>query len=520
MEKKLKENEFLLLKSKDDYSHEHYSTSPLSKLTGFIGTAGEGIINHQNKITLFVDPRYHIQAEIQTKGKDVTLVKMVSQYDFISYLKNNLKKNDVLYIPSKSSSLLFYEKVKKELEGVKIETYLTEDDENSIDDKNAPVFSVPVEISGLNSYQKTEKIKIDNFLITNTEEIAYLLNLRSYKTKNMSTFRSKLFIKNKNEVYLFVDYELPKMPDFIKVLPTKEFENFIKKINENIYIDKNSISLFDFDLIKSPVAIKKNPVSYMASVKNKKEISHYKDSFKRLDYALFSFREKIKEGLSEFELNEIFEKELKKEGANCTSFKTILAIDDNSSIIHYTASSKEKILKKGGIILLDCGGYYEGGYATDITRVFYCKGKAPSDILKEIYTAVLKAQLNVYHSAFLTSFENDALAKKILKKYEKKGFLFPHGLGHGIGIPVHQFPPVLSDKVKIKLKNGNVFTIEPGLYKEGQFGIRLENTVYLDKNKKISLSHFPYEDSLINFDMLNKKELKQLSDWQKEAERI
>ena len=70
------------------------------------------------------------------------------------------------------------------------------------------------------------------------------------------------------------------------------------------------------------------------------------------------------------------------------------------------------------------------------------------------------------------------------------------------------------------MKNGNVFTIEPGLYKENVFGVRLENTVYLKDNKKISLSHFPYEEDLINYDMLNKKEKIWLKNWQEEAKRI
>lgn len=497
-----------LLKSKDDFSYEHYQTSPLSQLTGFIGTAGEGIEDDKGHITLFIDPRYHIQAEIQTKGKDVSLVKMNSQFDFISYLKNFLPDSEVLFVPEKSTTYSFYKKLISN--GIKVETYKTKDDVSSIDNDNLPVFEVPFSIAGKSAEEKIKKLKINNFLITNLEEIAYLLNLRSYKTKNSSTFQAKLFIQNENDFILFTNYEIKAK---IQTRPMNEYESFIKNIKEPVSIDINSISLYDYNLINSPVFIDKNPVCKMASIKNKSEIAHYKDSFKRLDCALFNFREKIKEGLSEFELNEIFEKELIKEGANCTSFKTILAIDDNSSIIHYTANSKEKILKNGGIILLDCGGYYEGGYATDITRVFAIG--CVSDKIKEIYTAVLKAQLNVYHSKLLMTDELDNLAKKILKKYEKEGFYFPHGLGHGIGIPVHQAPPTLSNKVKIKIKNGNVFTIEPGLYKEKEFGIRLENTVYLEKNQKITLSHFPYEENLINYDILNKKELNWLCDWQK-----
>ncbi len=77
---------YTLLKSKDDFSFEHYSKSQMSNLTGFFGTAGEAIQDEMGHITLFVDPRYHIQAQSQTKGKNVSVVKMSSQYGFIAYL--------------------------------------------------------------------------------------------------------------------------------------------------------------------------------------------------------------------------------------------------------------------------------------------------------------------------------------------------------------------------------------------------------------------------------------------------
>lgn len=513
--KNLNENEFILLKSKDDYSREHYKNSSLSLKTGFTGTAGEGICDYKNKITLFVDPRYHIQAELQTKGKNINIVKMSSQFNFVYYLKQFLPENSTLYIPESSVSYLFFEKLKSELKNIKIKPYSVSKDNSSIDNDHLPVFEVPLKIAGSSTDKKILKIKIDNFLVTSLEQISWILNLRSYKTFNTSVFRAKLFIKNKKSAVLFTDYKIPEVSNIVEIKPLIEFREFIKNTKNEIYIDKSSISLADFNLIETPVFIKENPVVKMASVKNKSEINHYIDSFKRLDLALYNFREKIKEGLSEFELNEIFEHELINAGASCTSFKTILAIGSNSSIIHYTENSKSKILKKGDIILLDCGGYYEGGYATDITRVFWCKDKKGADpLIKEIYTVVLKAQLNVYRSKLLWGFELHNMAERFLKKYKKDGFLFPHGLGHGIGIPVHQSPPVLTNKLKIKLKNGNVFTIEPGLYKEGNFGIRLENTVYLNKNEKISLSHFPYEEDLIDRQMLNKKELNWLDEWQ------
>lgn len=499
--------EYRLLKSKDDYSYEHYPTSPLSKMTGFVGTAGEAVIDSKGKITLFVDPRYHIQADIQTKGKNVDVIKMTNQTGFIDYLTDFLGKDATLYFPSKSTYNFFTDK----LSGVKLIPYETDEDNSSIDDDTSPVFMVPLSIAGKTLEDKIKEIKYNNFLITNLEHIAYLLNLRSYKTKNSAVFRAKLFIQD-NKPILFTDYNIPDIG--IKVLKMADFAPFITSFNSEIYVEKN-ISYYDYNLIKAPKTIDNNPVSYMASIKNKNELNHLSDSFKRLDCALFNFREKIDEGMSEFELNQIFEKELKKQGAYGTSFSTILAIDDNSSLIHYTAISKDKILKKGSSLLLDCGGYFEGGYATDITRVFAYKPEFCHPDLKEIYTIVLKAQLNAFNSEDNTSIGLVQLTRNILDKYNSKGFFFPHGLGHGIGIPVHQAPPTLSDKSTDTIKENNVFTIEPGLYKEGEFGIRLENTCFIKDNKKISLSHFPYEESLIDYSILNEEEKAYLNDWQR-----
>ena len=144
------------------------------------------------------------------------------------------------------------------------------------------------------------------------------------------------------------------------------------------------------------------------------------------------------------------------------------------------------------------------------------------DKQKEIYTAVLKAFLNCYHSEAKSGEQMDKIARKILKPYEKQGFLFPHALGHGIGIPVHQSPPTISSygARKFPLYNNMTHTIEPGLYcekKPHKFGVRLENTVYVTSlGKRNSFSHFEFEENLIEKKMLTKRELKWLNAWQNE----
>lgn len=510
----MKKNEYILLKSKDDLTLEHNKNTPLFKETGFSGTAGEGIKDANGRITLFVDPRYHIQADKETGGKNVKVVNLDMKTSLIDGLKQVLEPKSILFIPSKSTKLSSFENFKKNLKGIDLKTYETEDEpENETVCKK-----VPENISGASYDKKIEKLRKltgKNIFISSPEDVSYILNLRSYDTLNTSTLKAKMLIL-KDGVFLFTNSKTPSLKG-IKKYPLNKTGAVLKKIKDEVLIDKNTITLYDFNLVQKPRFLRKNPVHKMASIKTKEEIKHYKEAFKRLDEALYGFRGKIKAGLSELRLKEIFEEELIKKGAKTTSFKTILAIGENSSSIHYSNYSKDKKIKDGEILLLDCGGYYEGGYATDITRVFLCGEKPKNKDVKKIYTAVLKAQLNVYFGKFEDTKTMDDKARKILAPYEKEGFLFPHSLGHGVGIPVHQAPPTLTPNPKYnsKLKNNMVFTIEPGLYKEGDFGIRLENTVYFYKNKNVTLSKFPYEENLIDKDMLTPQEKKWLDFWQR-----
>lgn len=515
--KNLKDDERILLKSKDDLTFEHNKNTPLFKITGFSGTAGEAIIDNKGKTTLFVDPRYHIQADKETKNKNVNVIKLDMKTSVIQAFKTFLENKKVLYIPSKSTRLSYFNILQKALPLIKIVPYDTEDEtENS-----ANIEEINLEISGVPYNKKIEnlkkKIKGQNLFVSSLEDVSCILNLRSFDIPNTSIIKAKLLIL-KDKTILFSNDKIPILKE-IEIHPFNKIKDVLSKINEPVLIDENTISLNDYNLIKSPKKLRTNHIAKMASIKNPAEIKHYKDAFKRLDDALFAFQKRIKPGLSELTLKEIFEEELIKKGAKSTSFKTILAIGENSSSIHYSSYDKNKILKEGDIILLDCGGYYEGGYATDITRVFMCpkkQGEIVPEKIKKIYTAVLKAQLNCFFTNLEQTMELDSLARKILNKYKKEGFIFPHSLGHGVGIPVHQAPPTLTlnPKYNIKLKNNMVFTIEPGLYKEEEFGVRLENTVYFHNNKKITLSKFPYEENLINYDMLTKKEQKWLKTWQ------
>jgi len=230
-----------------------------------------------------------------------------------------------------------------------------------------------------------------------------------------------------------------------------------------------------------------------------------------------------KNNLTEYDLYCAINKFFEEEGAIAQSFKPIIASGANSSIIHYSVPSDKKVIKDGELVMVDCGGYFEGGIATDITRTFI-KGK-PTNKQKHVYTMVLKAFIKAYTSKEIKTWADvDRLAREVLKDEENNGYLFSHSTGHGIGISVHEFPPRCAsfDNYKKKFKKNYVFSIEPGLYKKGAGGVRLENAVYIEDLKpeiKItSLSHYPFEDKLIDYSLLTKSELEFYKDWQKYAE--
>ena len=193
------------------------------------------------------------------------------------------------------------------------------------------------------------------------------------------------------------------------------------------------------------------------------------------------------------------------------SFKSIVAINQNSALAHYSKSSKDIRLKEGDLVLIDCGAYYESGLATDITRVFV-KG-TPNKLQKQVYTQVLKAFLNSYNSNLSTGYELDSIAHKILDN-SIEGFTFSHGLGHGIGINVHEAPPAnnQTEIAKQEFKDNMCYTIEPGLYNSEHFGIRLENSCYRKNDKNVSFTQMGFEGKLIDFDILSEQE----KEWLKE----
>ena len=192
------------------------------------------------------------------------------------------------------------------------------------------------------------------------------------------------------------------------------------------------------------------------------------------------------------------------------SFDTIAGSGENGAIVHYRAKKENcRTINKKDIFLCDSGGQYKYG-TTDVTRTI-CFSK-PKAQIKDIFTKVLKGHIAVAN----TDLKKDNIGKKIdarARKFLNKSNLdYAHGTGHGVGffLNVHEGPQAITKINSIKIKEGMILSNEPGYYQKGKFGIRIENLVFVKKNKnKIffeNLTLAPIEKDLINYKLLSLKE--------------
>ena len=500
----------LLVNSTNEFLVEYNSLSENSRytLTGFSGSTGDAVVT-ADKIYLFVDGRYHIQADEEVNHDFVTVVKLQSGETFNSALFERLPKGSVLGVVAKKNSQFRVENFEK---NYTVKLLDVDPLEKVADTKDERIEDIPFKFTGKKSEEKISELRKnlaenDAILVSNLEEVSYLFNKRDFSTPFSSKIlRRAIIFPDRAELFSRTDYE--------------KFQSALLSVKGRVFVDKKSVNARDFALIKDKaVEFEKSPIAWMKSVKTEAEIEHYKDCFARTDMAVRAIRDYIEnnDGISEFDIAQKLEEYFYKFGAKSLSFNSIVAKDKNSALAHYSKSSKDEIIQDGSLVLIDCGAYYGGGLATDITRVLV-KGE-PSELQKRVYTTVLKAFLTAFNTpvtAGVTGVELDKKAREIFDQNPIDGFVFNHGLGHGIGVSVHEYPPNLSSNelAKVELKENMCFTIEPGLYRENFFGVRLENSCYLKDEKIQSFVKMNYEKKLIDFSALTEQELAWLKDFE------
>ncbi len=525
----------LLINSTNKFLTEYNQLDKNSryKVTGFSGSTGDALLT-LNNLYQFVDGRYYEQADEEVNS-ETTVIKVPLGNSYMDSLIELVGTDNKLLVVSPKISLAIYKLLSKKLnevssEIIRLDTDPVEEILGKPAENSQKVFAISTEIAGVSAKDKIISLQY-NFednevaIITALEDVAYFTNLRSFDIPFSSTFYSRMII-TKNSSCLYTDAIIDQAC-FFAVKKLGDFPSDLSEIkNSQVIVDLKSISCFDFCQLKDSNSIIESKISEYKSIKNYSEIEHFKNCFKRTDKALSIIKSMIdsQEIYSEKDYYDALVKSFYKNGALSLSFNPIVAAGTNSSIIHYSKSNEDVLVKDGDFLLVDCGAYYEGGYATDITRTFV-KGK-PADEQANVYTTVLKAFISAYCSSKYTNntlwFDIDCNARNIVSNSELKDYTFNHGTGHGVGIGVHEFPPSVSSSelAKVQIKKNTVFTIEPGMYKPGVGGVRLENTVYIKETEPNviieSLSKFPFENKLINYEMLSKEEQNWLADWQKE----
>ena len=393
-----------------------------------------------------------------------------------------------------------------------------------------PFYNLNKKISGESTFSKINRLlryikskNVDNIFISAPENVAWLLNLRGRDNPNSPIPNSKLILTKNRDIYFFsCPKKITKMK-FIKdykKLKYYTYDNFFEIIKSlkgsNFCIDNLTCSIWNERIIKSffKVKLKTDPCYLMKSIKNKTELentikAHIKDGV-ALTKFIYWIKKINKKKITEIDAKNKLEKFRKiNKDYIFPSFETISGTGSNGAIIHYRVNKKSnKIIKKNHIFLCDSGGQYKYG-TTDVTRTF-CFSKQKQSI-KNKYTMVLKGHIAVATSNIKINSGKkiDDRARMFLKK---NGLDYNHGTGHGVGffLNVHEGPQSLSRHNSVKLEEGMILSNEPGYYKKGYYGIRIENLVYIKKyqNKLIfkNLTLAPLERDLINFNMLSKDE--------------
>ena len=219
-------------------------------------------------------------------------------------------------------------------------------------------------------------------------------------------------------------------------------------------------------------------VESVRAIKEPEEIELIKKAAAITDAAFERLLKTIKPGLTEKRLAWGLEKSMRENGSQALPFEIIVASGPRAALPH--AKPSERVLEDGDPVVIDMGAKY-GGYACDLTRTI-CAGKA-SGTFKNVYNTVLKAQRTAIAiiGGGISGKEADRAAREIIEK-AGYGEAFGHSLGHGVGLAEHELPR-LGAKSKDTLKDGMVFTVEPGVYISGWGGVRIEDTVVMEKGK-------------------------------------
>lgn len=525
-------------------------------ISGFTGSAGTIVVT-QHSAGLWTDGRYYIQAEKQLKESRIKLFKMgeAGVLSYLDWIKETLPEGSCIGF----DGTVFSAAVMKNMENmydkknIKFEysfDLIGELWENRPQIPSNSIFTHDVKYAGKSRNEKLAEVRkemknknANYYLLSSLDDIAWLYNIRGNDVPNNPVVISYAVVSDANS-WLFIEHS--KVDDNIRQelqmdgIEIKEYydiEEFVKSISDSdkLLLDPNKTNVRLYKGINSKtVKIEDlNVTTNLKAVKNDMEIDSLIKCQTRDGAAVVKFLYWLDKSIGKETITEITVdrklQELRKDGELFIgpSFDTIAGYKDHAAMMHYKATCENRyVLEKEGFLLVDSGGQYLDG-TTDITRTI-AMGKLSEEEVRD-FTLVLKGHIGLCTAKFLygcTGANLDILARKPIWEY---GMDYKCGTGHGVGflLNVHEGPHGFGQGANsVKLEKGMVVTNEPGIYKEGKYGIRTENTMLVVEDEKTDagqfmkfkvISYCPIDLNAVNINMLAENEKDWLNNYHQEV---
>lgn len=528
MKMKEKKLDYYLIKTSDYHNSEYIADyfKVREYFSNFTGSNGTLLVSC-DKVLLWTDGRYFIQAEHELKGTGILLKKIGEPGvpTIAEYLAECMEEKQVLGFDGKVCNVNYIETIRKKLEDSKkndlCNFYYKKDLAETIW-KDRPKLSqekvmvIPQSFHGDDMSHKLKMVRsimrekgAKYFFLSKLDDIMWLYNIRGNDVACNPVALSYAFITaKKNYLFLQPGVVSETMREYavqnnIELCDYREVFTFLKKYSYkgSVMLNEFETSYYAYDVIKNKtkVLFSFNPTELPKAIKNETEIKRMREYFILDSVAVCKFIYWLKhteESLSEMKAAKYLDalrsniKDFKG-----LSFPTISAYKENAAMMHYEADEKSnKVIQKEGFLLVDSGGQYLGA-TTDVTRTI-CMGNITEEE-KKYFTLVAAGMLQLMNAVFLygcTGRNLDILARLPLWKQHVD---YKCGTGHGVGcfLNVHEGPQnigwkYMKNKEETILEEGMTVTDEPGVYMENQFGIRTENVLLVKKDMTSSDGQF------------------------------
>lgn len=493
-----------------EYTADHWKGREW--ISGFTGSAGTAVVTLQSA-ALWTDSRYFIQAAEQLKGTEFQLMRLkmagtptIAEWIASELSTLNAQRSTEIGMDGMVNTVAVVEEMKEALRqkgGITVRTNfdpLARIWRDRPQVPRNPVEIQPMELAGEDVRSKLSRIRkalheqhADGMLVAALDDIAWTLNLRGSDVHCNPVFVSYLLIaSNKATLYVNkekVDGEVLRYlkEQGVEVADYAEVGKGLQDYFEyNILIDPDEVCYTLCQKVTRNIVRGTSPIAAMKAVKNERERLGFRSAMLRDGIAMVKFLKWLDESIGKQTLTEISVAD-KLEALRAEqplyrglSFDTIAGYEAHGAIVHYEATPEtDAVLQPKGLLLLDSGAQYQDG-TTDITRTIALGPLTEEQ--RRVYTLVLKGHIQLQLLRFpegASGTQLDAVARKDLWK---AGYNYLHGTGHGVGsyLSVHEGPHQIRMEWRpARLHAGMTVTDEPGVYLEGRFGVRTENTLLI-----------------------------------------